>query len=119
MLQPVVQDNSKATYCFKITKSDGQIDLDKLTAEEIYNLFRAYKNFPKITIINEIYKLGEGFRILDCIPTSPEIIILEKDYLVVDNQNNIYLKCKNNSYLKINIIMNKKGKKIDLKGYNL
>jgi len=41
------QDDSKASYCSKIEKEDGNIDFSK-NAQEIYNLHKAYKAWPGI-----------------------------------------------------------------------
>lgn len=40
------QDDSKATYCRKITKEDGLIDLKSETAVQIVNKIRAYTPWP-------------------------------------------------------------------------
>ena len=40
------QDESMATYCRKITKEDGFIDLHKETAEQILRKIRAYEAWP-------------------------------------------------------------------------
>lgn len=42
------QDNSKATYCSKISKQDWEIDFKNETAENIYNKFRSYTPWPWI-----------------------------------------------------------------------
>ncbi|MDZ4245085.1 MAG: methionyl-tRNA formyltransferase [Candidatus Gracilibacteria bacterium] len=47
-LTGTIQDNSKASYCTKITKEDGFVDFATLTATEIYNKYRAYKLWPGI-----------------------------------------------------------------------
>lgn len=47
-LTGAVQDASKASYCTKITKQDGLIDFAIMTADEIYNKYRAYKVWPGI-----------------------------------------------------------------------
>ncbi|MEO2066416.1 MAG: methionyl-tRNA formyltransferase [Desulfurobacteriaceae bacterium] len=44
-VKPVPQDNSKATYCPKITKEMGRIDWGK-SAEEIFNMVRAFTPWP-------------------------------------------------------------------------
>ncbi len=44
----VKQDDSKATYCSKIEKSDWEINFEKQNIEEIYNKFRAYYPWPGI-----------------------------------------------------------------------
>lgn len=41
----VPQDHSKATFCKKLTKEDGQIDFT-LTAKEIHNKVRAFYGYP-------------------------------------------------------------------------
>ena len=46
VLEPIPQDHSKATYCKKIKKEDGEIDLRTMTAEEIINRLRAYTPWP-------------------------------------------------------------------------
>ena len=42
------QDDSKASYCSKISKTDWEIDFEKNSWEEIYNKFRAYFPWPGI-----------------------------------------------------------------------
>ncbi len=44
----IPQKNYKATYCSKISKSDGEISFLKLTAKNIYDRFRAYSSWPWI-----------------------------------------------------------------------
>lgn len=43
---PIPQDESHATYCHKISKKDGLIDVTTMTAEEIKNRIRAYTPWP-------------------------------------------------------------------------
>lgn len=47
-LQARPQDDSKASYCSKISKSDGAIDVTQMSAHQIYNRFRAYAPWPGI-----------------------------------------------------------------------
>ena len=49
-ITPEPQDESKATLCKKIKKSDGQIDFDD--AEVIYNKYRAFEGWPGIFAAN-------------------------------------------------------------------
>ena len=42
------QDDSKATYCSKISKEDWEVNFTKETWEQIYNKFRAYYPWPWI-----------------------------------------------------------------------
>lgn len=45
-LKPKPQDDSKATYCSKISKEDWKIDFENQTWFEIYNRYRAYFPWP-------------------------------------------------------------------------
>lgn len=47
-LPPIPQDNSRATYCQKITKKKGQINFAKQTAEQIINMMHAYHPWPGV-----------------------------------------------------------------------
>ncbi len=55
-LIPLKQDESQATLCKKIKKSDGQIDFDD--AQSIYNKYRAFEGWPGI-FTNNGTKLDE------------------------------------------------------------
>lgn len=50
-LHAIPQNEAQATFCTKISKEDGIIDLKKLTAEEILNRIRAYTPWPSCFII--------------------------------------------------------------------
>ena len=43
----IQQDEAKATYCKKIKKEDGLIDLATGSPSELYNKFRAYAGWPR------------------------------------------------------------------------
>nr|MDD3720182.1 methionyl-tRNA formyltransferase [Candidatus Gracilibacteria bacterium] len=51
------QDNSKATYCKKIEKEDGEINFSEMDSDEIYNKYRAYYTWPGIYTFFEGKKL--------------------------------------------------------------
>lgn len=72
------QDDSKATYCSKIEKSDGEIDFWK-SAKEIYNTFKAYKVWPGIFS----YYNGKKFTIEAC-DFLEEDIMLDDDFRLWD-----------------------------------
>ena len=52
------QDESLATYCQKIEKSDGEIDFKNETAKEIYDKFRAFYPWPGIFCFYKDKKLN-------------------------------------------------------------
>ncbi len=72
------QDDSKATYCSKIEKSDGEIDFSK-SAKEIYNTFKAYKAWPGIFS----YYNGKKITIEAC-DFLEEDIMLDDDFSIWD-----------------------------------
>lgn len=51
---PIEQNHDQATYCHKISKKDGLINLSTMTAQEIHNHVRAYTPWPTCFI-----RLGE------------------------------------------------------------
>lgn len=44
----ITQDESQATYCKKIKKEDGLIDIENEAPDVLYNKFRAYYHWPRI-----------------------------------------------------------------------
>ncbi len=50
-MHPIPQDESKATFCHKIQKDDGLVDLVKLSAQEINNRLRAYTPWPSVFLM--------------------------------------------------------------------
>lgn len=56
MLWEVKQDLGKVTFCSKIEKEDGEIDIFETPLKEVYNKYRAYALWPKI-----FFFLGEDF----------------------------------------------------------
>ncbi len=48
-LAPVEQDHSKATFCAKLSRADGLIDPQEMTAEEIDRRVRALNPWPGVT----------------------------------------------------------------------
>jgi methionyl-tRNA formyltransferase len=84
-ITPKKQDETQASYCKKIKKSDGQIDF--LDARTIYNKYRAFEGWPGIFAAN-----GTKFETLRLLDTqgsySPgEIIGFEGEDVVVGCQS--------------------------------
>ena len=55
----VKQDESQATYCKKIKKEDGFVNLEEEPPGVLYNKFRAYATWPRIFFFAR-HSLGEG-----------------------------------------------------------
>lgn len=76
-LQPTPQDESAATYCQLIQKSDGTIDWNK-PAEQIVREIRAYKGWPgSRTTLGEIDVIITSAGAVECIGLSHEGVPLD------------------------------------------
>ena len=80
-LTPTKQDETKATLCKKIKKTDGQIDFED--AQIIYNKYRAFEGWPGI-----FHENGTKFDGVSLIETEKEnrayeILAFEEDAVVV------------------------------------
>lgn len=85
-LKPVIQDESLVTYCKKISKADGLIDFDTMTAHEVLCKLKAYSLFPKIFFEHN----DRRFQIVDMSISSKSI--LSKLEIA---ENLLYVKTKN------------------------
>lgn len=52
-IDPKKQDESLATFCKKIKKEDGLVDLEKEDPETIYRKYKAYHEWPRTYFINK------------------------------------------------------------------
>ncbi|EQB35442.1 methionyl-tRNA formyltransferase [Sulfurimonas hongkongensis] len=80
-LKVIKQDETKATYCKKITKEDGKVEF--VDAKEIYNKYRAFTPWPGVYLDSGL-KL-KNISLEDVTSTNKEgsIISIEKDSIVV------------------------------------
>jgi len=74
-INPVEQDENKATLCKKIKKSDGEVDFED--ASVIYNKYRAFEGWPGIFMSNGT-KL-DGIQLIDNTDTHKKLQILSFD----------------------------------------
>lgn len=79
-LKPQKQDESKATHCKKISKSDGLFSFDE-EAGQIYNKFRALTPWPGLYLASGLKILS--LELSDKSGKSGEILSVEKDHVVV------------------------------------
>ncbi len=80
-ITPRPQDESKATLCKKIKKSDGEIDF--INAKEIYNKYRAFEGWPGIFVSNGTKLDGLSLVDEDSNNTLMELLVIDKDSIVV------------------------------------
>lgn len=57
VIQPIEQNNNNATFCRKIKKGNGIIDLNKMSAIQIHNMVRAYTPWPSAYLIADNKRL--------------------------------------------------------------
>jgi len=70
---PNAQNESEATFCYKIKKEDGLVDLATESPSELYNKFRAYFHWPRIFF----FKDGKRIIITDAKLKNGELKILK------------------------------------------
>jgi methionyl-tRNA formyltransferase len=119
------QDESRATFTTMLSKEDAILDLQLLTAEQIFNHFRAYLVFPGSAFFDDYF--GQKVKLVDCNLVSSESLELIKSQksssigkywnIVQTKQQIVLLKCAGNSYLQVKKIKLENGKTIDLTGY--
>jgi len=52
-LKPILQNNAHITTCTLIAKSDGEVNLSKMTDDELFRRYRAYTPWPGIFFFDE------------------------------------------------------------------
>lgn len=70
-ITPTPQIEANATFCKKIKKEDGLVDLDKDSSVDIFNKYRAYKAWPRIFY----FKNNKRFIITDAVLEDNKFII--------------------------------------------
>jgi methionyl-tRNA formyltransferase len=80
------QDDSKASYCTKISKGDGEVSFTDMSSDQIYNRFRAYTPWPGIYSFYHDKKLNlEQVHIWEISALVPGTVVREdkKTYWIV------------------------------------
>ncbi len=92
-LQRTPQDHTNATFTKIIDKEDGRIDWNK-SANEIYNQFRAYYEWPGVFTSFHDKRL----KVLDCEPLDTELKNVNPG-IVITEENKIVVACKTGGLL--------------------
>ncbi len=94
------QDESRATYCKLLDKSDGLLDPSKLTAVEAERRIRAFLGFPKtkVTILNQS-------------------IIITKAHVSREQKTPLDIACQDGEYLSIDQIIGPSGKTMNAEAF--
>jgi len=105
-ISPVKQDESQATLCKKIKKSDGEIDFED--AVEIYNKYRAFEGWPGIFT-------GKGTK-LDAVSLVEKDQLHTKYEILGFEEESVVLGCSKGA-LKIGILQPASKKAMSAKAY--
>ena len=89
-IKPVGQNENDASYCKKIKKESGLIDLRKDSAEKILLMLRAYKGWPGVFFRYKNVDIKiHGLKLLD-----------PNDDIHMDNSSSIFKVTKDGLYIK-------------------
>ena len=103
-LQPAPQDDANATYCQLLSRSDTDLDLTALTANQAEARIRAHLGFPRSRAAIGSYKL-----------------IITKAHTVINAKTPLDLPCANGTFLSIDELIAPSGKTMPagafLRGY--
>lgn len=80
-LPSIPQVTSQATYCSMISKEDGVFDPAQLKAQEVYNMWRAYHAWPRISFMHEEERITLDSLALSEVALSPGSFSIEKDII--------------------------------------
>lgn len=78
---PIKQDETKVTYCKKITKDDGRVSFGD--AREIYNKYRAYSSWPGVFLDSGLKLNKIALNESKSKNRAGEILEISKEYIVV------------------------------------
>lgn len=99
-LEPQPQNDSKATYCDLIQKTDGIIDPLKYTSDEAERSIRAYLGFPKSSYM-----------------FNNQQIIITKAHSSATRSTRLDIRCNDNRYLIIDELITPNGRKTSAAAY--
>jgi methionyl-tRNA formyltransferase len=120
LLKIIVQDQAMATFTPMLSKENSLVDPHQQTAEEIYNHYKAYIEYPKTYFYSKYFE--QKVRLDSVLGHETEEIENAdgKEWLRIDNRSDyLLLSCKNNSWLKVESITLENGKQVILKGLQL
>ncbi len=94
-IKPQEQNHSEATFTKLIKKGDGQIDWQKMMAEEIYNLWRAYIKWPGIhTFFKDRSGKSVRLKLIEIQPATSEVASAKAGQIFTDGLKNLYFGCR-------------------------
>jgi len=114
-IKPQPQNHHQATFSKIIIKENGLITADK-TAQQIYNMWRAYQPWPEIYLEFRIKNKESRIKLLD-IKLSNLVDQKNSSLELFTKDKNLYLQCADNTVLQINQLQLIGKNKMDAKSY--
>jgi len=136
LIKTLSQNQEEVSFCHKISKEDGFIEIEHLSSEEIRNHWRAYLAFPKTTYFSDYFKekikileLGKILKKDEFRKEFNSLEIIDKNEFIQISKNKkrgnevetglkTFLKTKN-GYLEIKKICRENGKNLDFRGFEI
>ncbi|MBI4118857.1 MAG: methionyl-tRNA formyltransferase [Parcubacteria group bacterium] len=101
-LQPQPQDDSQATFTKLIKKENGRINWQKMSGEEVYNLWRAYIRWPGIfTFFKDRTGRSVRLKLIEIQKCSTLRVEHKAGEVFIDASKNLYIACREGA-VKIN-----------------
>lgn len=119
------QDGSKATFSTLLNKQDALVDPNQMTAQQIFNHYRAYQAFPKTSFL-ETEKFKQKLRldktqIFNSADLKNSEILYQSPQLTqvkINKTVKTLLNCKNQTYLELQQATTEQGKRVNFSGIN-
>jgi methionyl-tRNA formyltransferase len=116
----IIQDQTKVSFTPMLSKENSLVDPQHQTAQEIYNHYKAYIEYPKTYIYSKYFEQKVRLDFVSGLETEMIENAGGKEWHRIDNKcDYLLLSCKNNSWLKVESITLENGKQVILKGLQL
>lgn len=122
LLPKIVQNNDTVTFTKMLNKDSALVDISYSPANEIYQHFLGFIQYPKTSFYSQYFKCNVRLDIvlglLELSSNTSNLLKINEEWFKLDTKTDfMLLRCKNESYLKVQQITLEGGKKINLKGF--
>jgi methionyl-tRNA formyltransferase len=119
------QDPNRATYCGRLTKEDALIDPNQMSAQEVFNHWRAYQEFPGTKLYDDYFgqlikltKLSDYLTYTDLNSLAEEAVYQNHRWIQTKTANGLKTYLQNGSgFVLVDQITLENGKTINFRGY--
>jgi len=121
---PKIQNPKDVTFCNQLNKEDSMVDAKNMSADQIYNHWKAYRIFPGTTLSTNLFgKFKVNYcKLYNSNSFLQQVCFEDENWLQIKvdqnlNQKISLLKCANQSYLQVLEITLESGKRLKFEGY--